>query len=179
VALFDLKQYRVRGRVAIAEKTFDIETLDGALVAVATTGLRGFLSGSFTVVEDGNEILALHGAILGRKTTVAAGDRAIGWIQLPIIADADGFELATLIVDEHDTLFQVVAVDGAKLGELVREWRGMIDETINEANTYEVSITPAGESRPGTAELLLAISLLIDDRYPRDRYDSSLSPQSS
>ena len=168
MALLDLKRYRVRGRPAIAEKTFDIETLDGAVVGVATTGVRGFLSSSFTVVEDGNEILTLHGAILGRKTTVAAGDRTIGWIKLPIIADTEGFELATLIVDEKHETFQLVAVDGAKLGELTREWRGLVDETINEANTYEVSITPEGEARPGTAELLLAISLVVDDRYPRE-----------
>jgi|GEM_PF-6523313 len=158
--LLDQKRYRVEARPAlIVEKTFDILSMDGAPLGVAMNGV---------IHEREVPLITLHGKLFGHKTKVTFQDRNIGTLNLPVIADADGFEIATLVVDDRNTQFQLIGVDGSKLAEVIREWGGFVKETIGTENSYEVSITPAGEARPDMAALLVATVLKIDDVYPRD-----------
>ena len=169
--LFDQKRYLLKGRFDFLDRTFDIVGVDGTPLGVAQDG-DVFEAGG----GDAAPILTVHHPfkIFGDKVTIKEGDRTLGSFRFPLVPDesfqfldADDFEVATIYSDMGRSHFQIVAVDGAKLGEVIREWGGFVNATIGGAHTYEVSIATAGEQRAGTAAVVLGTALAIDIAFPR------------
>ena len=170
--LFGRTRYRLKGRLDLPDRFFDIVGIDNSPLGVALNG-DIFEGGG----NSGAPILTVRHPfkLLGDKVTIKQGGRMLGSFRFSSLrdepfqfVDADGFEVATITATLRRSHFQVVAVDGARLGEIIHEWEGFVNAAIGGPHMYEVSIAPAGTERAGSDALLLGTALAIDIAYPRE-----------
>lgn len=106
-------------------------------------------------------------ALFRPRVQVIVGGRELGYFQKKVISlgpsfrifDAQEQEVGAVKGDWKGWNFQLLGPNGQELGRVTKKWAGLAKELFTTADTYVIDLH---DTRPGTAELLLAAGLAID-----------------
>lgn len=186
MGLFDRTTYVVKERVGFMKLVSVYDLLDaqsGQPIGIAKEEPPGWIKYLRLLVnnaalptevnvyehEGGPNVLSIHRgvAIFRPRVRVKVRGREVGYFQKKVLSigpsfrifDAQEREVGLVKGDWKGWNFQLLGPDGQELGRVTKQWAGLAKELFTTADTYVIDLH---DTRPGTAELLLAAGLAID-----------------